>query len=398
MQVERPRDAPAGLSVAVESSLAEVPAAEWDALVDADDPFTEHAFLLALESSGSVGRGTGWTPMHLVVRAGGRLCGAAPLYLKTDSYGEFIFDWGWANAAERSGLRYYPKLVSAVPFTPVGGRRLLCVPGAGAPAVRAALAAGMRAAAERTGVSSVHVLFCGEDESAALASLGFVPRLSMQFHWTNRPGAPYRDFDDYLGAFKSRARKEIRKERERAGAGLRIAIKTGPELGDAEWRALRRFYLANVARHGGVDYLTGGFFDEIRRTYAHRLVAAIAYRDGEPVAGTINFEKGRGLFGRYWGALVEHEFLHFDLCYHRLIERAIARGCVRFEAGAQGEHKLKRGLLPALTHSAHLVRHAGLRDAIAGFCQAEADAVRGRVVAYAAHSPFADRSLAAANG
>ena len=354
----------------------------------------EHAFLAALEASGSVGADAGAVPRFVLVREGGRkngrLVGAMPLYLKTHSYGEFIFDWSWANAAHRSGVPYYPKLVAAVPFTPATGRRLLLAPDADVEAVSGELVAGAHAVAARERASSIHVLFCTEDEVARLARHGLWPRLSMQFHWHGRQPTPYATFDDFLGEMKSRHRKQIRRERHVATEhGLTLKTLVGSEMGDVEWRALHAFYEANAEKHGAHQYLTPAFFDIIRATYAHRLVSTLAYRaDGVPVAGTINFEKGRHIYGRYWGCLAEFQMLHFELCYHRLIDRAIERGCTRFEAGAQGEHKLKRGLVPSFTHSAHWIRHPGLGAAVADFVQAEAQAVRDEVAAYAAESPF----------
>jgi predicted N-acyltransferase len=383
---------PASLS-AIELEVVEriddVPAAEWDALAGEDDPFLEHAFLAALEASGSVGPRAGCLPRIVLARAGGRLVGAVPLYLKTNSYGEFIFDWGWADASQRAGIRYYPKLVASIPFTPVTGRRLLVAGGADADAVTAALLAGVRQVADDERVSSVHVLFCTEPEKRALESAGYLERLSMQFHWHNRAGRPYESFDDYLGAFRSRNRKQVRKERAVAAAhGLTFRTANGHELDTRDWEALHRFYLINVRRHHGMAYLQPEFFAEARRTLGHRLVATLAYRDGEPVAGTVNFEKGRHLYGRYWGCADDYEMLHFELCYYRLIERAIERGYTLFEAGAQGEHKLKRGLVPSYTHSAHWMRHPQLRAAIARYVEAEAEGVAEQARLYAEHSPF----------
>jgi predicted N-acyltransferase len=362
---------------------------EWDALAGQDDPFLEHAFLSTLEASDSVGARAGCEPRLVLARERGRLVGAVPLYLKTNSYGEFIFDWGWADASERAGIPYYPKLVAAVPFTPATGRRVLVAPDADAAAVTEALLAGVDDVARQERVSSVHVLFCTEAEKAALAERRYLPRLSLQFHWHNRAERPFESFDDFLSTFRSRNRKQVRKERQAAAAhGLRLRVATGAELDDRDWQALHRFYVTNVRRHHGIAYLRPEFFELARETLAHRLVASLAYRGDEPVAGTVNFEKGRHLYGRYWGCLADFEMLHFELCYYQLIERAIARGYTLFEAGAQGEHKLKRGLAPAFTHSAHLIHHAGLRAAIAGFVQAEARDVEATLQEYAAHAPF----------
>lgn len=363
----------------------------WNQLCGDDDPFLEHAFLAALEKSGSVATRAGIVPRLVLVRDGGRLIGAVPLYLKSNSYGEFIFDWSWANAAHRGGIGYYPKLVAAIPFTPATGRRLLIAPDPGMDpdAVADQLIRGMRAVADAEEASSIHVLFCTEPELAALGRHGLRARLSLQFHWHNRPERPYRDFDDYLGEFKSRHRKQVRRERQIAvDHGLTFKTLSGPELGDLEWDALQGFYAANAAKHGGMEYLRPAFFEQMRATNAHRVVSTLAYRDGQPIAGTFNFEKGRHIYGRYWGCRAEYQMLHFELCYHRLIDRAISRGCTLFEAGAQGEHKLKRGLLPAFTHSAHWIRHPGLGAAVADFIDAEARSVREQAQALAGESPF----------
>ena len=346
-----------------------------------------------MERSGTVGETAGMVPRFVVVRdAGGRLCGAMPFYRKAHSYGEFIFDWSWANASHRSGVPYYPKLVAAMPFTPATGSRLLLDPN-DTPEFRARvteqLIAGARQLADDEDASSLHVLFCTEEESRVLAAAGFMPRLSLQFHWHNRTPTPYRDFDDYLGEMKSRHRKQIRHERSIAAEhGLTFKTVLGSDMSDAEWIAIRGFYSANADKHGSIEYLTPTFFDVIRETYAHRVVCTLAFRDGVAVAGTINFEKGRHLYGRYWGCLADHQMLHFELCYHRLIERAIAGGYTRFEAGAQGEHKLKRGLLPSFTYSAHWIRHPGLSAAVSSFLVTEAAAVREQSAAYSAESPF----------
>jgi hypothetical protein len=376
-----------------------VPAAEWDALAGDDDPFLEHAFLAALEASGSVGVRAGCMPRLVLARAGGRLVGAVPLFLKTNSYGEFIFDWSWADAAHRSGIRYYPKLVAAIPFTPVTGQRLPVAAGADRAAVIAALLRGTRAVAEDERVSSVHFLFCARSEKEALAADGYFPRLSMQFHWHNRPERPFESFEDYLSTFRSRNRKQVRKERQAAaGHGLTFRTATGAELDTREWKALHRFYLANVRRHHGVAYLQPAFFEVARQTLGHRMVATLAYQGDEPVAGTVNFEKGRHIYGRYWGCLGDWDMLHFELCYYRLIDRAIERRYTLFEAGAQGEHKLKRGLVPSFTHSAHWIRHAGLAQAIGEYVRAEAEAVEEQAQEYAAHSPFRDERAGAGAG
>ena len=392
----RPVTAP-GLYVEIVDHVGAIPAAHWDALTGDANPFVEHAFLKALEDSGSVGRGTGWIPSHLVVRGAdgdgpdlaaptAPILGAAPLYVKTDSYGEYIFDWGWANAAHRAGIAFYPKLTAAVPFTPVTGPRLLVHPGADAEAVSAALAQGAISLCERANLSGVHWLFCTAQESARLAGAGYTPRLSRQFHWHN---AGYRDFEDFLAAMSAKRRKEVRRERRRAqGHGLDIHVLPGTELRPEQWRALDGFYRRTVAQRGGMDYLTPRFFELLPERLAHRVVAVIAERAGRPVAGTLNFRKGDHLYGRYWGASEDLDALHFECCYYQLVDYAIAEGITLFEAGAQGQHKLARGFLPSLTHSAHVIAHPGLRQAIDAFIGREADEVRQEIAWLATHSPF----------
>jgi len=372
------------MRVEVIDSLEGVDAAEWNGLVGEDDPFIEHGFLLALEQSGCVGPGTGWLPCHLVARDGGRLAGAMPLYLKEHSFGEFVFDWGWAEAARAAGVPYYPKLVAAVPFTPVAGRRLLAPPGRRGVADRLLDAAQDLAGA--TGASSLHLLFLTEAEQRLAARRpGFHRRLGYQFHWVNEG---YRSYEHYLSSLRSSARKALRRERRRAAAGLELVTLEGPQLDQRQWDALYRFYLDTNNRKWGPAYLDRRFFEIVRRRMAHRVVATLALRGGRPVAGALSFHKGRHLFGRYWGTTVQQDSLHFELCYHRPIELAIARGWTRFEAGAQGMHKLKRGLLPSPTHSVHWLRHAGLSAAVAAFLEREARAVRREIALLGMHGPF----------
>jgi predicted N-acyltransferase len=376
------------MEIEIVSSLAAVRPEEWDRLGGPDDPFVEHAFLQAMETSGSVGPKTGWTPQHILVRDRGRLVGAAPLYVKSHSYGEYIFDWGWANAAREAGLRYYPKVLSAVPFTPATGRRLLVEAQATSGPVVDALLRGMASVGDSIGSSSSHLLFITEAEYAGLqdSAPDVIPRLSYQFHWENRG---YRDFEDYLGAFRSAARKQVRKERRVAAElGLEIRTLRGAEFTDAEWGVLYPLYEDTVRKKGSHAYLTPRFFDEIRKTFAHRTVASFAFRGTEPVAVALAFAKGEQLFGRYWGAAEEFQALHFELCYYQLIDFAIANKLRRVEAGAQGEHKLKRGFMPSPTYSAHWVRHPALADAIRDFTTREAKAVRREMEYLSEHGPF----------
>jgi len=368
---------------AIESVAAE----EWDALVGQDDPFVEHAFLLALEQSGSVGGDSGWVPLHVTAREGGALVGALPLYVKFHSYGEYIFDWRWAAGAERAGIAYYPKLVSTVPFTPATGRRLLRADHADPRRIAAALAHGAEEARRQLDASSLHFLFLSAEERALLTSSAeLMPRESLQFHWHNDG---YASFDDYLERFRSALRKQVRRERKQAQeSGLEIRILQGPELGDREWSALYTFYTDTCHKRGSGPYLTRAFFEQIRRTHARRVLSVLAFRGAEPVAGTLNFQKGANLYGRYWGCSDEVPSLHFECCYYQLIEYAIDRRLARFEAGAQGAHKLRRGLLPAIIHSAHHVAHPGLRQAVARDLRHEIDAVRLEMAGLAEHGPF----------
>jgi len=352
-----------------------------------DDPFVEHAFLDGLEASGSVGPRTGWSPAHLGCYEGEELVGALPLYAKEDSWGEFIFDFQWARAAAAAKIRYYPKLVSMVPFTPATGRRFLVRPDADRTAVVRALLDGTLELARELRASSVHLLYLNDEERAeAVAHGSFAPRLSLQFHWTN---AGYRDFEDYLGHFRAPARKQVKKERRTVQeSGIEVRVIPGPELGDAEWKAVEIFYRLNVARHGSFAYLDPRFFAHLREHHAHRVLTALAFRDGEPIAGSLNFQKGRHLYGRYWGSTDEQPMLHFECCYYRLIEPAIGRGQTRFEAGAQGHHKLKRGLVPAEVHSAHWIADPRLSAAVAQFLPEEAAHIRAEMDAVAEETPF----------
>jgi uncharacterized protein len=374
------------LRVELLPGVTEVAAPAWDTLVSPDDPFSEHAFLAALERSGSVGGRSGWQPVHVALYRGGDLVGALPLYAKDHSFGEYVFDFAFAGAYERAGLRYYPKLVSMAPFTPATGTRLLIAPGEEPGEITHALLEGALQALARTGASSLHLNFLNADEQArVIADPRFMPRLSTQFHWHNRGFA---SFDDHLATFRHSARKEARKERRRVvEAGIDVRTLQGTELDDVQWRALSDFYFDTCHKHGSGPYLTRAFFDEVRRTYAERVVAVIASRDGRVIAGALNFEKGTHLYGRYWGCFEEHAFLHFEVCYHQLIERAIARGHTRFEAGAQGQHKLKRGLLPAEIHNAVYVHDPRFARAIGDYLAREANAVRMEMAAMRAEGP-----------
>lgn len=374
-----------GLTLTLHGAIAEIAPAEWDACAGEGNPFVSHAFLSAVEDSGSTGPGSGWAPRHAVLRdASGRVVACAPGYLKAHSWGEYVFDQGWARALEGAGGRYYPKWQICVPFSPVPGPRLLLRPGAGVSPT--AFAAVLAEATERIGVSSCHVTFCTEAEWRAFGEAGWLQREGMQFHWRN---ACYADFEAFLAALSSRKRKQIRRERrEAATSGLAFRTVLGSEAPPALWAAFHRFYLATVDKRWGAAYLTPRFWPLLGQRLGDRVVLMLAERDGEPVAGALNLRGADALYGRNWGAVVEAPFLHFELCYYRAIEYAIAHGIPRVEAGAQGEHKIARGYLPVETYSAHLIRHAGLARAVAQFLEAERPALRERMAALMAHSPY----------
>lgn len=367
--------------------IHDVDADAWDACAGSDNPFLSHAFLKALEESRSVGHRTGWQPRHMIVEEPrGRIVAAAPMYLKAHSYGEYVFDYGWADAYERAGGRYYPKLLVAVPFTPVPGPRLLVRPGPEAEAVRATLAAGLIAAAEQLGVSSVHVNFVGETDAATLAASGFMLRRGLQYHWHNRG---FTSFDDFLASLSSRKRKAIRKERQAvADQGIRVVPVTGGDLKSRHWDAFFRFYMDTGSRKWGRPYLTREFFDLIGATLADRIVLMMAERDGDLVGGALNLIGSDALYGRNWGCLGNYPFLHFEACYYRAIEFAIERRLARVEAGAQGEHKIQRGYLPVETTSAHWIADPNFAAAVADFLERETHAVREEGRALAEFSPF----------
>ena len=374
------------LDIEIVPSLAEVAPEAWNALCADDDPFMEHGFLRLLEESGSVGTArSGWLPRHVLVRdEAGTLVAALPLYLKHHSYGEFIFDFGWANAALRAGLPYYPKLVSAAPFTPAGGRRLLVREDA-QELLTEVLVAAARQVAVHEEASSLHVLFCTEAESARLAELGLHARHSTQYHFLN-PDA-YTTFDDFMASLRNASRKQVRKERERAQSyGLTLTMRAFSELSERDVAAMWTFYRRTIDNHGSEAYLRRGFFTGLDKN--PNAYVAMAHEGDEPIAGALFFYKGGSLFGRYWGATRELPMLHFELCYYLPMEWALARGLKRFEAGAQGEHKIKRGFLPSTCHSAHWAAHPGLDLAIADFVREEAGHVARTQVLLAESTPF----------
>ncbi len=359
----------------------------WDACAGDGNPSLCHQFLSAMEESGSVGKGTGWRSRPLLLEdADGRLSGAVPLYVKSHSYGEYVFDHGWANAYERSGGRYYPKLLAAVPFTPVPGPRLLVRPGREAEANRRRLAEGLVAATRQLGVSSLHVNFVEAADGVALAAAGLMQRVATQYHWHN---ANYRSFDDFLAALASRKRKMIRKERHAATrAGLQLRRLTGSDIKPAHWKAFFRFYIDTSERKWGSPYLTRDFFMRIGETMADRILLVMAEQDGKPVAGALNLIGREALYGRNWGSDGAHKFLHFEACYYQAIEFAIERGLARVEAGAQGEHKISRGYRPIETRSFHYIADRKFAAAVADFLAREQAAIEEEREALASYSPF----------
>jgi predicted N-acyltransferase len=374
------------LAARVVTGLAEVPAAAWDACAGADNPFVGHAFLEALEVSGSATAKSGWLPQHVLVEdADGRLVAAAPLYLKSHSYGEYVFDWGWADAYERAGGRYYPKLQCAVPFTPVPGPRLLVRPDA-PEGTQAALIEALIEVARRRRVSSLHVTFPSEAEWRALGGAGFLQRQGQQFHWQNRG---YRDFDDFLDALSSRKRKQIRRERRDAWAdGIVVRVLTGAEITTHHWDAFFRFYISTSDRKWGDPYLTRRFFDLLGERLGDRVALVVAEKQGAIIAGALNLIGRDTLYGRNWGCLGDFPFLHFECCYYQAIEFAIARGLARVEAGAQGPHKLQRGYLPVPTYSAHWIADSAFEHAVADFLRRETRGVERERAQLAALSPY----------
>ena len=375
------------LTVEVLAGVGDVPAGEWDACAGTADPFVRHAFFAALEASGSACMDRGWLPRHLVAYGSGRrLEGILPLYLKSHSYGEYVFDWAWADAFERAGGRYYPKLQAAIPFTPVTGRRVLLRDGAPAATFAALTDAAVRLAG-KLGVSSLHVTFPTEVEVAALRSRDFLIRLGHQFHWRNRG---YGSFDDFLADLAARKRKAIRKERQKAVEdGLVIRTLTGADIAERHWDAFWRFYLDTTQRKWANAYLTRDFFFALGETMADRVVLVLAETPtGRSIGGALNLLGADALYGRYWGASEDRPFLHFEACYYRAIDFAIERRLSRVEAGAQGEHKVRRGYLPQPTWSAHWIAHDGLRRAVARFLDAERPAVEAEMAALVAESPY----------
>jgi len=368
-------------------SLEEIEPAAWDSLANPANapfnPFVSHAFLIALERSGSATEKAGWQGAHLVLEQAGRLVGAAPMYIKHHSYGEYVFDHGWAQAFERAGGQYYPKLQISVPFTPATGPRLLT---GGNPDVLKPLTDAIKRLTLQLELSSAHVTFQPREEAEALAALGLLQRNDQQFHWTNDG---YATFDDFLAKLSSIKRKNLKRERRDALAnGIEVEHVTGRDLTESHWDAFFEFYMDTGSRKWGSPYLTRKFFSLINETMADKTLLILARRNGRYIAGALNFIGSDTLYGRNWGAIEHHPFLHFEICYYQAIDFAIARGLKTVEAGAQGEHKLARGYMPVRTYSSHWIAHAGLRDAVARYLREERQAVSEQIEVLADHSPF----------
>jgi predicted N-acyltransferase len=399
------------LKIRLAPSLAQIPAAAWNACalpstakaMDEDsgdnlspdlstrafpsNPFVSHEFLSSLESSLSVGPRTGWQPQYLLIETGdGELIAAAPSYLKSHSRGEYVFDHGWAEAFAQAGGDYYPKLQVSVPFTPATGPRLLVKPGPHAATARAALVKGLTAVTTGNGLSSAHITFMPEADWRDLGAQGFLLRTDQQFHWHNRD---YATFDDFLADLSSRKRKAIRRERKDAlAAGIEVHWLTGSDLTEGVWDAFFAFYMETGSRKWGRPYLTREFFSIVGEAMANRILLVMARRNGRWIAGAINFIGADALYGRNWGAVEHHPFLHFELCYYQAIDYAIRHKLARVEAGAQGEHKLARGYLPATTYSAHFIANPALRRAIDDYLRRERRYVAAAAEELAAAAPF----------
>ncbi|WP_299937328.1 GNAT family N-acetyltransferase [uncultured Pelagimonas sp.] len=380
------------ITITILTSLDQIAASDWDACACPEaqdgrpnDPFTTYRFLKALEDSGSVGHGTGWDPRYLVAEQNGLTIAVAPLFAKSHSQGEYIFDHNWAHSLEQAGGSYYPKLQIAVPFTPATGRRFLTRPGYEAAGMSALIQGAVQFGANNE-LSSLHITFCTEAEAIAGAEMGLLRRTSQQFHWVNDN---YADFDAFLGNLSSRKRKNIRKERARAhGFGGQIETLTGDQIQPQHWDAFWQFYQDTGSRKWGTPYLTRGFFDIAHEVLRDDIALVLCSRDGQPVAGALNFIGRAALFGRYWGCVEDHPCLHFEACYYQAIDFAIAQGLERVEAGAQGEHKLARGYLPVATHSLHWLANPGFSEAVARYLEAERAAIDEDIEILTSYGPF----------
>ncbi|HET9414118.1 MAG TPA: GNAT family N-acetyltransferase [Pseudolabrys sp.] len=369
------------MTIEVVDTLAGVPAGKWNSLT-AGEPFLSHEFLSALHETGCAASASGWTPQFLLLRQDGALTGAMPLYLKSHSYGEYVFDWAWADAYHRHGIAYYPKLLSAIPFTPVTGRRLL----AATDADRDILIASALELARDLRVSSLHCLFPTRQEAQRMVAHGMMPRTTVQFHWSNRG---YASFAEFLAGFSHDKRKKVRQERRKVSdAGIRFKWLEGDEIQERDWAFFNRCYRQTYREHGSSPYLNLEFFCRIGRALPRNIVLIVAQRNGNPVAASLNIRDRQRLCGRHWGALEQHPALHFETCYYQGIEFCIARGIASFEGGSRGEHKLARGLMPVETCSAHWLAHPEFAAAVGQFLTKETRGMERYVDELSEHSPY----------
>lgn len=373
------------MRIRVLNSLQQLPPDSWNRLAGTNNPFVRYEFLRALEDSGCVRAETGWYPQHLLLEDDANaLIAAAPMYLKTHSYGEYVFDWAWADAYERSGHSYYPKLVCSAPFSPVTGPRILTP--TLTPEIVQALSAGARELADARDASSVHWLFTPPELNQHLLENGYLQRTGFQYHWQNRD---YSSFDEFLGEFSSDKRKKVRRERRLVREqGVRMEIVEGANMTEELWDRFYAFYRSTILNHGAIAYLNREFFGEIGRNLADAVVMVFAWQGDECIAGSINLKGGDALYGRYWGSDRFVDQLHFETCYYSAIEYCIANGLQRFEAGAQGGHKLSRGFLPTPTYSMHWLRHPEFSDAVERYLQQEQDGIEYQLNELNEHTPF----------
>lgn len=379
------------MAIEVVDTLAGVPADEWNKL-SGGEPFLSHEFLSALHETGCASSASGWTPQYLLLKQNGALSGAMPLYLKTHSYGEYVFDWAWAEAYHRHGIAYYPKLLSAVPFTPVTGRRLL----AATDEARDVLIESALMLAREHRVSSLHCLFPTRQEAQRMAAHGMMPRTTVQFHWANRG---YSSFDEFLAGFNHDKRKKVRQERRKvADAGVRFKWLEGDEIRERDWAFLNRCYRQTYREHRSSPYLNLEFFCRIGRDLPRNMVLIIAQRNGVPIAASLDIRDRQRLCGRYWGALEHHPALHFETCYYQGIEFCIAQGIASFEGGSRGDHKLARGLMPVETCSAHWLAHPEFSAAVERFLAKETRGMEHYVDELVERSPFKLAACGAVHG
>lgn len=380
------------LEIRAHRSIKQIQKNDWNLLQNPDFPFADYDYFLALEQSASVGGETGWEPIYLLALTDGKLVGGSYLYLKHHSYGEYIFDWAWAEAYQRHHVLYYPKLLSAIPFTPATGPKLLFADVADRATVAAALIKKALEMVRENNLSSLHYLFLTPEEIPHFEQAGLFIRHSFQYHWLNHD---YKNFEDFLSRLKSRKRKQIAKERRELEAeDVEVSELTGEALTSAHAEQFFRFYLSTIDKMGAISYLTQSFFEIIFKELRNEIILYWATRNAEPVAASLCYQRGQVLYGRYWGANVEIKNLHFELCYYRPIELAIQRKLQRFEAGAQGEHKIPRGFLPTLTYSAHHIEHSAFKEAIERFVAEEKSAIQVYFTQMQEQSPYSQLSPA----